>query len=332
MSQLALERVHRMDCRELAAEMVAAGILVDAIITSPPYPQGKKNAEDMGRYRRTGTAAEQREQISGRVHGRVHAHGETGLEVRIAAPDWLDWFLEIADALKPCLKPNGNFVVNVDACCYPTRHKHWGVFSLPERMEQRGWCFADAGPWIKPNGAPTKAPGRFTHSWEFVYVFTNGDRWKFNVDAARAPHKEDWTGRNASRYMVDTGTWHGQKTASPDPGGAKPSDVLTYSVGGTRWAAVGYAHNAPMPLEMAEELVRRYSWEGDLVFDPFGGAGTTPVACIRLGRRWVMAEITEAAALIAERRIQLATQGFMDEEIQPEMPQQMLPLAGRELG
>ncbi len=327
---LALDRIHVGDCRELAAEVVAAGALVDCIITSPPYPQGKKKVEDMGRYRRSGTAAEQREQIAGRVHGRPHARGETGLEVRIAAPDWLDWFLGIADALKPCLKENGSFVVNVDSCCYPTRHVHWGVFSLPERMEERGWCFADRLVWPKPNGAPIKAPGRFTHAWEFVYVFTNGDRWKFNVDGARRPHKEDWTGRDATRYMAERTVWSGTKTAPPNPKGAKPSDVLTYPVGGTRWAAVGYAHNAPMPLELAEDLVRRYSFPGDLVFDPFGGAGTTPVACIRQGRRWLMAEITEAAALIAERRTQLATQGYIDEETAEGLERTVMPFGGSE--
>jgi len=340
-SQLALATVHRCDCRDLAAEMVAAGILVDSIITSPPYPQGKKNPEDMGRYRRTGTAEEQR----GHIHGHPNAKGETGLEVRIHAPDWLPWFLDIAAALKPCLKPNGNFVVNVDSCCYPTRHRHWGVYSLPERMEAQGWCFVEEIVWTKPNGPPVSASTRFHHSHEKVYWFANGDRWAADIDAVRTEHAEGSLPQFARglppprdlslRPWANSGSqWAerggGYPQAAPNEKGARPKDVFSCPVGGTRWDPVGGAHFAAMPLGLAEWIVKWATKEGEIVFDPFGGAGTTPVACIRLGRRWVMAEVTEAAAVIAERRIQLATQGFMDEEIQPEMPQQMLPLAGRE--
>ena len=196
-------------------------------------------------------------------------------------------------------------------------------------MEAVGWCFADHWIWVKPNGAPTKAPGRFTHSWEHIYVFSNGDRWRWNVDGARAPHKGDWTGRKATSYGTDRAIWHGSDMADPNPLGAKPSDVLIYPVGGSRWQHLGGAHFAPMPLPLAEDLVRRVSQEGELVFDPFAGAGTTLVACIRQGRRWVGTEITEEACTIAERRIQLATQGFMDEELLPDIAQQGLVFADR---
>ncbi len=331
------------DCRKLAARFPEGSI--SAIITSPPYPQGKKKVEDLGRYRQTGTAEEQRAQIlggdapahgthfwredarperQGHIHGQPNAKGETGLEVRIAAPDWLDWFVEIATALKPCLKPNGNFVVNVDSCCFPTRHRHWGVFSLPERMEAAGWCFVDALIWEKPNGPPVSVATRFHHSWEFVYWFANGDRWEADIDAVRTEHAGVWDENISSQWRERGG---GRPADLPNPNGARPKDVFSCPVGGTRWHTVGGAHFAAMPLALAEWIVKWATKEGDLVFDPFGGAGTTPVACIRLGRRWVMSEITEAAALIAERRTQLATQGFMDEEIQPEREQAALPLA-----
>lgn len=352
-------KVHLGDCRDLAAALVAAGVTVDAMITSPPYPQGKKKVEDLGRYRRTGTAEEQREVMggsnpawatrsaehpsgilsqrdrAGHIHGQPNAKGETGLEVRIAAPDWLDWFLEITDALKPALKPNGNFIVNVDSCCYPTRHRHWGVFSLPERMEERGWCFAEALIWTKPNGPPVSATTRFHHSWELVYHFSNGDRWQTDLDSLRYPHsaksqaREDGNGngQTKSRGLRWSHRDAGQKIPVVlNPAGARPKDVFPCAVGGMRWDTVGGAHFAAMPLALAEWIVKWATKPGDLVFDPFGGAGTTPVACIRQGRRWIMSEITEAAALIAERRIQLATQGYMDEQIQPEREQVTLPL------
>jgi modification methylase len=43
-------------------------------------------------------------------------------------------------------------------------------------------------------------------------------------------------------------------------------------------------HPAPYPLELAQRLVRMFSFVGDTVFDPFLGTGTTSVAAARCGR------------------------------------------------
>ena len=48
------------------------------------------------------------------------------------------------------------------------------------------------------------------------------------------------------------------------------------------------SHPAPFPLELAEKVVRYYSFKGDVVLDPFAGSGTTGMAAVKLGRRFVM--------------------------------------------
>jgi DNA modification methylase len=50
-------------------------------------------------------------------------------------------------------------------------------------------------------------------------------------------------------------------------------------------------HPAPFPLEMAERLVRMFSFVDDVVLDPFSGTGTTLVAAARWGRSGVGVEI-----------------------------------------
>lgn len=50
-------------------------------------------------------------------------------------------------------------------------------------------------------------------------------------------------------------------------------------------------HPCPKPLEWAEKQVDMLSQEGDAVLDPFLGSGTTGVACVRTGRRFVGIEI-----------------------------------------
>lgn len=49
-------------------------------------------------------------------------------------------------------------------------------------------------------------------------------------------------------------------------------------------------HPAIFPLELAEKVIRYYSFKGDVVMDPFAGIGTTGKAAAMLGRRFVLIE------------------------------------------
>ena len=44
------------------------------------------------------------------------------------------------------------------------------------------------------------------------------------------------------------------------------------------------------PLKLFEELIKKHSNEGDIVLDPFSGAGTTAEACINLNRKYLCIE------------------------------------------
>lgn len=50
-------------------------------------------------------------------------------------------------------------------------------------------------------------------------------------------------------------------------------------------------HICPLPLDIVERLIVRYSNPDDLVFDPFAGIGTTPFMAIKLGRRAIGTEL-----------------------------------------
>ena len=52
-------------------------------------------------------------------------------------------------------------------------------------------------------------------------------------------------------------------------------------------------HPAPFPLELPLRLIHFYSFEGDVVLDPFMGSGTTAEAALRLNRRYIGYEINE---------------------------------------
>lgn len=52
-------------------------------------------------------------------------------------------------------------------------------------------------------------------------------------------------------------------------------------------------HVCPLQFETVDRLINRYSNEGDLIFDPFGGVGTVPLRALKLGRKGMMTELNE---------------------------------------
>jgi modification methylase len=62
-------------------------------------------------------------------------------------------------------------------------------------------------------------------------------------------------------------------------------------------------HPAPYPLELAERLVRMFSFVGDTVLDPFMGTGTTTVAAAKWGRNSIGFEVDRHYYKMAQKRI-----------------------------
>jgi len=62
-------------------------------------------------------------------------------------------------------------------------------------------------------------------------------------------------------------------------------------------------HPAPYPAELAERLIRMFSFAGDTVLDPFAGTGSTAVAASRCGRNSISVELEETYVDVAEERI-----------------------------
>lgn len=66
-------------------------------------------------------------------------------------------------------------------------------------------------------------------------------------------------------------------------------------------------HPAPYPTELAERLVRMFSFVGDVVLDPFLGTGTTTVAAAKWGRNSIGFEIDSHYFKLARKRIEEET-------------------------
>ncbi|MGI9667417.1 MAG: DNA-methyltransferase [Acidimicrobiia bacterium] len=62
-------------------------------------------------------------------------------------------------------------------------------------------------------------------------------------------------------------------------------------------------HPAPFPVELPRRLIELYTFEGDLILDPFLGSGSTAVAAVETGRHYVGYDLSEDYLELAERRI-----------------------------
>jgi site-specific DNA-methyltransferase (adenine-specific) len=70
-----------------------------------------------------------------------------------------------------------------------------------------------------------------------------------------------------------------------------------------RGASTRDGHPAPYPVELAERLIKLFSFAGDTVLDPFAGTGSTSQAAIITGRNSIANEIEPAYVEIARQRI-----------------------------
>lgn len=132
-------------------------------------------------------------------------------------------------------------------------------------------------------------------------------RWVLAFHDMEIGHR--WRGAFGDRY-IRTGIWV-KPNAMPQVSGDRPGMgyepcTIAHAPGRKRWNGGGlpavWHHNAensqssdrkelqhpcPKPLSLMLELVQQFTDPGDLVLDPFSGSGTTGVACLRLGRRFI---------------------------------------------
>jgi modification methylase len=62
-------------------------------------------------------------------------------------------------------------------------------------------------------------------------------------------------------------------------------------------------HPAMFPVELPYRLIKLYTWQGDVVLDPFMGSGTTGEAAKKLGRNYLGFELSQEYVNIANKRL-----------------------------
>lgn len=233
---------------------------VNLIFTSPPYADSRKKS-----------------------YGGIHPD------------DYVGWFLRIAKELLRILKNDGSFILNIKEKCVDGE-RHTYVIELILGMREQGWLWTEEYCWHKKNCYPGKWPNRFRDAWERCVHFTKNKKFKMFQEAVMLP-VGDWAG--ARLYNLSETDMTRDVSASESGFGKKvanwvgrdkvyPTNVLHLA---TECAYKG--HSAVFPVALPSWFIKLFTEEGDVVLDPFIGSGTTAVAAIRLGRRYIGIEIYE---------------------------------------
>jgi adenine-specific DNA-methyltransferase len=264
--------LYQGDVVELLAQIPDAS--VDLVVTSPPYNLGKNYETKVSIEEYLAT----QEQIIARLCQKLSTKGSLCWQV-------------------------GNFVdagevFPLDIYYYPM-FKRLGL-KLRNRII---WHF----------GHGLHASRRFSGRYETLLWFTRGDSYTFNLDDVRVPSKypgkRHFKGPNIGK-------------PSGNPNGKNPSDIWTVLAQDWEdclWDIPNVKSNHPektthpcqFPVELVERCVLALTNEGDTVFDPFAGVGSSMIAAVAHGRRAVVSEKDPQYAALARERLDAYVNGTL---------------------
>lgn len=168
-----------------------------------------------------------------------------------------------------------------------------------------GWYLRADIIWHKPSPVPESITDRPTKAHEHVFLLSKGAAYFYDAAAIGEPFKEPRYAAAASigskARAVDRDHLERSTLATqPRRGWANARDVWTIAA-----QPFAGAHFAPMPSELARRCIQAGSAPGDVVLDPFLGAGTTGAVAVELGRGVTGIEVNPKFLAIAEERMRV---------------------------
>lgn len=240
---------------------------VKLIITSPPYNLGK--------------------QYEDRVSIEAYLHQQTQTIAEL--------YRVLRDDGSLCWQV-GNFVQHGEV--YPLDIFYYDIF------KKVGLFLRNRIIWYFRHGL--HAAKRFSGRYETLLWFTKGDQYTFNLDAVRVPSKypgkRHFKGPNKGK-------------PSGNPAGKNPSDI--WEIVAQDWETALWdipnvksnhpektIHPCQFPIELVERCVLALTHQGDAVFDPYAGVGSTIIAAIKHERRAIACEKEPDYVEITRQRIE----------------------------
>ncbi|MCH7698584.1 MAG: site-specific DNA-methyltransferase [Chloroflexi bacterium] len=240
------------DCLDILAGLPRES--VNLIVTSPPYADNRKSSYE-----------------------------------GVPIDGYVDWFLERSAQFQRVLRSDGSFILNVKERTVKGE-KGTYILELVLALKDQGWRWTEEYIWHKKNSYPGKWPNRFRDAWERCLHFTKQKSFKMFQESVMVP-TGDWAKGRLSRlsqvdrlraessaqngFAKNVSNWVGRDAAYP-------TNVLHLAT-----ECKNRQHSAPFPVSLPAWFIKLFTEDGDIVLDPFIGAGTTAVACHQLDRQFI---------------------------------------------
>ncbi|MFI3242110.1 MAG: site-specific DNA-methyltransferase [Alphaproteobacteria bacterium] len=185
-----------------------------------------------------------------------------------------DFHKKWLSACKRVLKSNGTLWVS------GTYHS---IYSCGFALQLLGFHILNDISWFKPNASPNMSCRFFTASHETL-IWARKDK--------KVKHTFNYEAMKDGKFIKDFIKKPNTQMRSVWAIGTTPSKEKNFG-----------KHPTQKPLDLLERIVLASTNEGDLILDPFMGSGTTGVAAIKLGRKFVGIDKDQLFVEIAEKRI-----------------------------
>lgn len=260
---------HRIICGDSRDPIAVAKLLdgrkINLGFTSPPYASQRKYDESSG-FR------------------------------PIPPEEYVAWFADVAGNVATHLADDGSWFINIKEHV-EDGGRHLYVRDLTVTHVRRwGWTWVDELIWFH-GGTPGQFIGRFKNGYEPVLHFARvpGAKIKHRPRAVAVLTDTAFTYAGKGTPGTSTGNISVPKEIERGEGMALPSNVLRLRHGRHPGDNHGtHAHAAMFPVRLPAWFLQAYTDEGDLVYDPFMGSGSTLIAAHNEKRIAMGVEISPA--------------------------------------
>ena len=173
-----------------------------------------------------------------------------------------------------------------------------------------GFRLHDTMIYAKKNPMPASVSSkRYHQAWEYIFILSKDAPETFNPIMVKAKfgHLEaNMKHRGKEGEITYTKTKRNEFT--------KVRNIFEYSIGGGHSTKdkVAFGHPALMPEQLAHDMIITWTNEGDAVFDPFAGAGTTAKMCLLSHRKFHGTELSFAYCELIKTRIELTLNSLVE--------------------
>ena len=169
-------------------------------------------------------------------------------------------------------------------------------------FKECGFKLFDTMIYSKPSRGAVGSNKTYWQSFEYMFIFSKGNPKTINLIRDRK-NKESRKGDSGTKRLQNGELLQLKRGGYGEFGRRK--NIWEYNIGKGHSTGddIAFEHPAIFPEKLAQDHIKSWSNEGDLVYDPMTGSGTTLKMAHLLKRTWVGSEISQEYVDLANKRI-----------------------------